>query len=52
MEEEWKEKAIEKIRQALAIERWGEGYNSLKVSIIIDSNKMKSRIEVGKKADE
>lgn len=50
MEEEQKEKILEKVRQALTIERWGEGYDSIKVSIVIDRDQKTSSIDVSKRA--
>lgn len=48
--EPWKEKVLEKVKQALDIERWGEGYDSLKVSVLIDLNKKESSVDVSKRS--
>lgn len=48
--DQWKEKVMEKVLQALAVERWGEGYESLKVSILIDLEKKESSVDVSKRS--
>lgn len=48
--EEWKDRVLEKVKQALSVERWGEGYNSLKVSILIDLENKESTVDVNKRS--